>query len=293
MSRDQQPDRQQGVPEPADEPTTGAPAGAVSAGGIGPADAAGTPTAAGTPGDKDTAAGTPGDKGTAGTGTAGTGTAGTGTGAGTPGGRGAAAGQGASARRGRAGDRDGNPPGAGAVSGKTGAAADPEAVKRRRRRLLVAGIALAAAVVVVALCAGGLAVIRALAGFRDDASEAREERRLRDSACLELEGRLNRLTPPGATTTPQARAVAVRDENAATRIYVGRLDDQRVSDGWRELLDARTSFAEALDTQARSRTPAFFVAPAPRDGVALADQLARWSTAACAGPIRRLAAPDL
>jgi hypothetical protein len=170
---------------------------------------------------------------------------------------------------------------------------EAEVKKRRRRRLVVAGIAVAAAVIVIALCAGGLAVLRAVSGFRDDAADAREDRRLRDGACLELEGRLNRLVPPGATTTPQARAVAVRDENAATRIYVGRLDDQRVGDSWRELLDARTAFAEALDAQVKSRTPAFFVAPAPRDGVSLADQLTRWSPSACAGPIRRLAAPDL
>jgi hypothetical protein len=156
---------------------------------------------------------------------------------------------------------------------------EAEVKKRRRRRLVVAGIAVAAAVIVIALCAGGLAVLRAVSGFRDDAAD--------------LEGRLNRLVPPGATTTPQARAVAVRDENAATRIYVGRLDDQRVGDSWRELLDARTAFAEALDAQVKSRTPAFFVAPAPRDGVSLADQLTRWSPSACAGPIRRLAAPDL
>jgi hypothetical protein len=159
--------------------------------------------------------------------------------------------------------------------------------------LVIAGISVAAALVVIALCAGGLAVLRAVTGFRDDAADARVDRRLRDSACVELETRLNRLVPPGATTGPRARAVAVRDENAATRIYVGRLGDQRVSDGWRELLDARTAFAEALDTQVKSRTPAFFVAPAPRDGVSLGDQLARWSPAACAGPIRRLAAPDL
>ncbi len=170
---------------------------------------------------------------------------------------------------------------------------DAEARKRRKRRLLIAGISVAAALVVIALCAGGLAVLRAVTGFRDDAADAREDRRLRDSACVELETRLNRLVPPGATTGPQARAVAVRDENAATRIYVGRLGDQRVSDGWRELLDARTAFAEALDAQVKSRTPACFVAPAPPDGVSLADQLARWSPEACAGPIRRLAAPDL
>ncbi|MEU8612035.1 hypothetical protein AB0C29_29020, partial [Actinoplanes sp. NPDC048791] len=173
------------------------------------------------------------------------------------------------------------------------AKAEAESKKRRRRRLFVAGISVAAAVIVIVLCAGGLAVLRAVSGFRDDAADAREDRRLRDGACLELEDRLNRLVPPGATATPQARAVAVRDENAATRIYVGRLDDQRVEDSWRELLDARTAFAEALDAQVKSRTPAFFVAPAPRDGVSLTDQLARWSPAACAGPIRRLAAPDL
>jgi hypothetical protein len=165
-----------------------------------------------------------------------------------------------------------------------------EARKRRKRQLMVAGIALAAALVVIALCATGLAVLRA---FRHDAAADRHEPRLRDTACLELETRLNRLTPPGATTGPQRRAVAVRDENAAARIYVGRLDDQRTSDGWRELLDARTAFAEALDAQVKSRTPAFYVAPAPRGRVSLADQLARWSPAACAGPIRRLAAPDL
>jgi hypothetical protein len=147
--------------------------------------------------------------------------------------------------------------------------------------------------VVIALCAGGLAVLRAVSGFQDDAADARDDRRLRDGACLELENRLNHLIPPGATGTPQARAVAIRDENAATRIYVGRLAEQRVSDGWRELLDARTSFAEALDAQAKTRTTAFYVAPAPRDEVSLADQLVRWSPAACAGPIRRLAVPDL
>ena len=37
MSRDQQPDRLRGLPDPADEPTTGPPAGAVSASGLGAA----------------------------------------------------------------------------------------------------------------------------------------------------------------------------------------------------------------------------------------------------------------
>jgi hypothetical protein len=178
-----------------------------------------------------------------------------------------------------------------------GAARSPEAEaetrKRRKRRLLVAGISVGAALVVIAICAGGLTVLRAFSGFRTNAADAREDRRLRDAACLELEDRLNRLVPPGATATPQARAVTIRNENGATRIYVGRLDNQRVSDGWRELLDARTSYAEDLDAQVKSRTPAFYVAPAPRDGISLAEQLTRWSPPACAGPIRRLAVPDL
>jgi hypothetical protein len=157
----------------------------------------------------------------------------------------------------------------------------------------VGGISVAAALIVIALCASGLAILRTVDAFRDDAANAREDRHLHDSACLELEDRLNRLVPPGATTTPQTRAAAVRNENAATRVYVNRLSNQRVSDGWRELLDARTSYAEALDAQAKARTAAFYVAPAPRDGVLLADQLAQWSPDACAGSIRRLAAPDL
>ncbi|PRY28237.1 hypothetical protein [Pseudosporangium ferrugineum] len=136
-------------------------------------------------------------------------------------------------------------------------------------------------------------MVSAFSGLRDDHADAREDRRLRDAACLELEQRLNRLVPPGATTTPQGRAVAVRDENAATRIYVNQVGDDRAVDGWRQLLDARTSYAEALDAQVKSRTPAFFVAPRTGDGRAVTDELDRFSPAPCAGPIRRLATPDL
>ena len=342
--RDQQPDGY----GTADEPTTGPPAGAVSASsfdlgptsgrsdpgagadpdavpGFSTSPSAGGPAGSSTrpdsgttygasagPGTSDDAVGardaarsssTPGSNTTPGSGAA--------PGARTTAGSGAASGATTTSSSGTApggratpgtGARDaaGANPGSGSAAGTRTARAHPvpaapdaEARKRRKRRLIVAGIAVAAALVVIALCAGGLAVLRAVSGFQDDAAEAREDRRLRDGACLELEVRLNRLVPPGATTTPQARAAAVRNENAATRIYVARLEEQRVSDGWRELLDARTAFAEALDAQVRSRTPAFFVAPAPRDGVSPADQLARWSPGACAGPIRRLSAPDL
>jgi hypothetical protein len=323
--RDQQPDGY----ETADEPTTGPPAGAVSASSFdlgatpgrsdpgtgadpdavpgfrtspsagGPAgsstrpDSGTTYGATATPGTSDDAPGardatragsTPTSGTTAAPGASTTSSSGTTSGGGATPGAGARDAAGAKLRSG---------PAAGTKTAGARLAPDAEARTRRKRRLIVAGIAVAAALVVIALCAGGLAVLRAVSGFQDDAAEAREDRRLRDGACLELEGRLNRLVPPGATTTPQARAVAVRNENAATRIYVARLDDQRVSDGWRELLDARTAFAEALDAQVRSRTPAFFVAPAPRDGISLADQLTRWSPGACAGPVRRLSAPDL
>ncbi|MEV4636354.1 hypothetical protein AB0J80_03285 [Actinoplanes sp. NPDC049548] len=165
--------------------------------------------------------------------------------------------------------------------------------KRRRRRWLIAGFSAGALLVLIGLCAGGLAVLSAFSGARDDAADAREDHRVRDTACLELEQRLNRLTPPGATTTPQTRAAAVRNENAAVRIYVNELRDGRTGDGWRQLLDARTAYAEALEAQVKSRTPAFFVAPRTGDGRAVTDELDRFSPAACAGPIRRLAAPDL
>jgi len=165
--------------------------------------------------------------------------------------------------------------------------------QRRRRRWFVTGIAAAAAIVVIALCAGALSVVSAVNGVRDRAADAREARALRENDCLDLEKRLNRLVPPGSTTGPTPRATAIRDENAAVRIYVGQLDTQRDEDAWRQLLDARTVFADALDRQAKSRTPAFYVAPRTDNGPAVADELVQWSPAACAGAIRRLAAPEL
>jgi hypothetical protein len=186
-------------------------------------------------------------------------------------------------------------PGTGSRTGAVAASprADAGRRERNRRRWFVAGIAAAAAIVAVALCAGVLGVISAVSGVRDRAADAREDRRQQDTACLELERRLNHLIPPGATSTPQARAAAVRDENAAVRIYVAVTPRTREQDAWRQLLDARTAYAEALDQQAKARTPAFFVAPKANDGSAVSDQLAQWSPASCAGIIRRLATPDL
>ncbi len=145
----------------------------------------------------------------------------------------------------------------------------------------------------IALCAGALSVIDTVGDARERTADSREAGRLRDVGCLELEKRLNRLLPPGATTSPAARATAISDENAAVRIYLAEPHDQWVQDAWRQLLDARSVYADALERQAKSRTPAFYVAPRAPDGQAVADQLAGRSPAPCAGPIRRLAAPEL
>lgn len=170
---------------------------------------------------------------------------------------------------------------------------EQEIRQRRRRRFFIAGIAAGAAVVVIALCAGTLSVISAVDGFRDRADDRQEVQQQRDAGCLSLEQRLNRLVPPGAAGSPAARAVAVRDENAAVRIYIDELRDRRDQDGWRQLLDARTAYAEALDVQVKSKTPAFYVPPRAADGAAVSDLLIGRSPAACAGAVRRLAVPDL
>lgn len=189
-------------------------------------------------------------------------------------------------------------PGARPTGPAAPAAGEQERRQRRRRQLVVAGVALAAALIVIALCAGGLAVLRSVSSISDDSREVRQSRQRGDASCLELEERLNRVAPPGSATTPVARAAAIRNENVALRPYLAELalresDRGRALDGWRQLLDARTAYAEALDKQAPSRTPAFFVAPRTADGAAVTDRLARWSPGACAGPVRRLAAPDL
>jgi hypothetical protein len=181
-----------------------------------------------------------------------------------------------------------------AGAGTPGTSPSQESVRlRRRRRWFIAGIAAGAALIVVALCAGTVALVSAVSGLQDSTDEVRAARDLRDGACLRLEQRLNRLVPPGSAGTPQGRAIAVRDENAALRIYVDEVRDDRSQDGWRQLLDARTTYAEALDVQAKSRTPAFYVPPRAPDGLAVTDLLVDRSPSSCAGAIRRLAVPDL
>ncbi|MFI7597270.1 hypothetical protein [Actinoplanes sp. NPDC049681] len=296
MRRDQGTDGDEG-----DEPTTGAPAGAVAASQADfSAQASPDPTPSGTtpsaaasmPGSADPvppgSAGTvpPGSADTAPPGSAGTAAPGSAA-AGIPGG--------ATPPPGPAGHTAGRSTGWRTRAARLAPAApDGDARMKRRRRWFIGGLAAGAVLVVLTLCAGGFIVVSAfISDGRHDVDEVRQDDRLRNTACLELEQRLNRLIPPGATTTPQARALAIRDENAATRIYVSRLQGERAGDGWRQVLDARTAYAEALDAQAKSRTPAFYVAPRTGDGRAVTDELDRFSPAECAGPIRRLAAPDL
>jgi hypothetical protein len=176
---------------------------------------------------------------------------------------------------------------------RLGAPAGADAASRRRRRWFLAAVAVAAAIVVIALCTGALSLVSWFNRTQDRATDARQVRQVRENDCLDLERRLNKLTPPGAASGPKARATAVRDENAAVRIFLGQLHSQQEEDGWRQLLDARTVYADALDKQAANRTPAFYVTPRTNDGIAVSDQLDQWSPVACAGALRRLAAPDL
>lgn len=139
-----------------------------------------------------------------------------------------------------------------------------------------------------------------------EADQARDGHARTDAACLDLEKRLNRLMPPGAAGNPGQRAAAIRDENAAVRPFLSEIDglrgvrhadpdgdDRGWTDNWRQLVDARAAYADALDRQVTNGEPAFFLAPQTRRGTPALEQLQRAAPQSCAGTIRRLAAPDL
>ncbi|MEE6257021.1 hypothetical protein [Plantactinospora sonchi] len=182
---------------------------------------------------------------------------------------------------------------------------DP-AARRRRRLLIGGGVAVAVLVLLVCGCLGA-----AVAGFGRVADRVERDHEVRDragTACQDLERRLNRLVPPGATGNPGQRAAAIRDENAAVRPFLSEIErlpgwrgdddvdedegpDSRL-DSWRRLVDARSSYADALDRQVTGGDPAFFVAPQDRRGRPVLERLAR-GPESCAAAARRLAAPDL
>jgi hypothetical protein len=174
----------------------------------------------------------------------------------------------------------------------------PDAAARRRRRLTIAAVA-GAAVLVLLVC-GCLGAFAAGIGRYAKESDREQTARVRaESACRDLEKRLNRLIPPGAAESPGQRATAIRDENSAVAPFLSELerlhgrwqeegdeDDDRDGRGtsWRQLVDARASYADALDRQVTNGEPAFFLAPQDREGRPLLDRLERgpesWGAAA-------------
>jgi hypothetical protein len=186
-------------------------------------------------------------------------------------------------------------------------AADPA---RRRRRLLIGGVAAAAAILIVLGCLAAGLVVRSTVRLADRVEDTEDRHERLGEACLELETRLNRLAPPGATGgDPRRRADAIRDENAAVRPLLAELDemtadrddrgfgrDRRRDDwagDWRQLVEARTAYADALDRQSAAGEPAFYVAPRSARGDSVVSALARHAPRTCDGSIRRLAEPDL
>lgn len=179
--------------------------------------------------------------------------------------------------------------------------------RKRRRRLVLWGVAGAVILVIFLGCmTAGLVVRSGLEWITDSGQDDRNGTRLQQS-CLELEERLNRLAPPGATGgDPRRRADAIRDENAAVRPLLDELaamdadhkqdrdeDRERWAADWRRLVAARGTYADGLDRRAAGGEPAFFLDPLNRDGDPVADELADDGPATCAGPLHRLAAPDL
>ncbi|AVT36780.1 hypothetical protein [Plantactinospora sp. BB1] len=201
------------------------------------------------------------------------------------------------------------PPGEPAgTDGSAGQPREPDPAARRRRRLTIAAIA-GAAVVVLLVCGCLGAFAAGLGRFARESDRERTVQARGESACRELEKRLNRLIPPGATGGPGERAAAIRDENAAVRPFLSEIErlrgwwggrDDDPDDGerdgrgesWQRLVDARASYADALDRQVTNGEPAFFIAPRDPAGRPVLDRL-QHGPEECAAAARRLAAPDL
>lgn len=170
----------------------------------------------------------------------------------------------------------------------------------------MAGVAAAAVLLAVLACLIGGSIIRAGWGLADDADDRDRHRGRLDQACEALDTRLNRLVPPGATGgDPRRRADAVRDENSALRPLLAELEEltggerdgarrhREWASSWRQLVEARATYADALERQATAGEPAFFVAPRAAGGDTIVEALTRKAPRSCDGAIRRLAQPDL
>ncbi|MBE1487064.1 hypothetical protein [Plantactinospora soyae] len=220
----------------------------------------------------------------------------------------------------RGGPGDSVPPDAAGQAGRStadvppGSGGQPSAAARRpldpaarRRRWLVGGGIAGAAVLVLLVCGCLGAAAAGLGRFAREADLERTAQSRAESACRDLEKRLNRLNPPGAAANPGQRAAAIRDENAAVQPFLSEIerlrgwwsededdDDRRDGRGesWRELVDARSSYADALDRQVTNGDPAFFIAPQDHAGRPVLDRLERGPDS-CGAAARRLAAPDL
>jgi hypothetical protein len=180
---------------------------------------------------------------------------------------------------------------------------------RRRRRFLIGGVIALAVLLVIAGCVGTAVVIRTGVRVAERVDDGDRRRDRLAEACGELETRLNRLTPPGATGgDPRRRADAVRDENTALRPLLVELESMNAdrddddwdgsrdgdwASGWRQLVEARTAYADALDRQAASGDPAFFLPPQAERGGSVVDLLERRGPDSCEGSVRRLGHPDL
>ncbi|GIF64643.1 hypothetical protein Ais01nite_26780 [Asanoa ishikariensis] len=164
-------------------------------------------------------------------------------------------------------------------------------------------IVVAAVVVVLGACTGISIGVARLVGAVDEASADGRDRVRVDDACRALEVRLNRVAPPGSAAGPRQRAVAIRNENAALQPFLDDLRrvaerdrddraDDRTVNMWTELVEARTAYANALDRQASSGAPAFFVAPSGDRDLPVLERLEDLHRD-CSPSVRRLGAPDL
>jgi hypothetical protein len=181
----------------------------------------------------------------------------------------------------------------------------PPEDRPRRRTWWIWAVGVAVIVVVVSVAVTALVVGVRFAGANSDARGAHVDA---VRACGELETRLNRLVPPGATRDPKQRAAAVRAENSAVTPFLAELDamprgwlgrrsfDRHSEDylsAWRRLVDARSAYADALDGEASGGERAFFLMPRDRDGDPIGTMLERSRLERCDAAVRRLTRPDL